>query len=115
MIGILGTLIGFMVFFLVLYFYGDSLNDYMGGTKYLKFLKPAYFIIAMGISFVILWTLGELASSYGVASNIVHILQYLMIPYAIICVIIAVFIMLGFTEQATKMKADKNEGRSQDD
>jgi len=111
MIAILGTLTGFMVFFLVLYFFGDNLNDYMGGTKWLQFLKPAYFIIAMGISYVILWTLGELASSYGIADNIVNVLQFLMIPYAIICVIIAIFIMLGFTEQATKMRQDKNEGK----
>lgn len=111
MIGILGTLTGFMIFFLVLYFFGDSLNDYMGGTKWLSFLKPLYFIIAMGISYIILWTLGELASSYGIASNIVNVLQFLMIPYAIICVIIAIFIMLGFTEQATKLKEDKNSGR----
>jgi len=111
MIAILGTLIMFMGLFLGLYFFGDSLKDYMGATKWLPFLKPVYFIIAMGISYIILWTVGEMAAEVEMATGVVHILQFLLIPYAIICILIAALIMLGLTSQAADFNKAVKEGR----
>ena len=114
MIAVLGALFGFMVFFLILYFKGDSLNDYMGMTKVLKFLKPVYFIIALGISFIILFLMGEMSSDFGMSQGVVNVLQFLLIPYGLVCIFIAFLLMIGLTTQITDWRKAVKEGRGEE-
>jgi len=114
LLAVLSVLFVFLGFFLILYFFGDDLNDYMGMTKILRFLKPMYFVFALGTTFVMLWVTGELAADAGMATGVVKVLQYLLIPYGIVCVFIAFALAIGMTTHIMDWKRATKEGRGDD-